>query len=179
MNKFLFLDVDGVLNSDEMAKRKDCPRCHQLLGIDKKAVKLLKQIVDATEAKIVLVSSWKKSFDNFKRQGYKVIALEEYYYVDEIERCGVLGKYLSNKLYEQKLKVFDTTSKYEGNPNRRGTGILKYLEANPADGYVILDDENFQDYQGRPAILDHLVMTNYVTGLTEDDVKKAIDILNK
>lgn len=179
MDKIIFLDIDGVLNSEALCKRKPYPQCHGIFGIDKNAVKLLKQIVDATNAKIVLVSSWKKSFDAFKRRGYKAAKYEDFLYTEELESCGILGKYLSNKLYDQKLKVADTTTRYEGNSCRRGTGILKYLEENPADGYVILDDEQFQDYQGRPAILDHLIQTDYKVGLTEQDVKKAIEILNK
>ena len=72
----------------------------------------------------------------------------------------------------------DTTSRYEGNPNCRGNGILAYLKDHPAEAYVILDDENFRDYQNRPAIQDHLVLTNYITGLSDDDVEKAIRILS-
>ena len=72
----------------------------------------------------------------------------------------------------------DTTSRYERNPNYRGNGILAYLKDHPAEAYVILDDENFRDYQSCPAIQDHLVLTDYMTGLSDDDVEKAIKILS-
>ena len=72
----------------------------------------------------------------------------------------------------------DTTSRYERNPNCRGNGILDYLKDHQAEAYVILDDENFRDYQNRPAIQDHLVLIDYMTGLSDDDVEKAIKILS-
>lgn len=180
--KVIFLDIDGVLNSDAMLKRKPYPNCHGLTGIDKYAVKKLKAIVEATDAKIVLTSSWKKSFDIFKRNNYKVIysyIIEHgFYYVEELEFAGVFGKYLSNKLYEEKLKVFDTTSKAEyGNSDKRGTGILNYIKENQVDNYVILDDEIFADYREKPEILNHLVLTDFLVGLTDEDVNKAIKIL--
>lgn len=179
MSKYVFLDIDGVLNSEEMLNHKPFPKCHGMMGIEKSKVKRLKQIVEATGAEIVLTSSWKKSFDAFKRNGYRVdkSGLNDLW-VEELEELGYFGKYLSNKLYDQKLRVSDTTSKYEGNPNYRGNGILAYLKDHPAEAYVILDDENFRDYQSRPAIQDHLVLTDYMTGLSDDDVEKAIKILS-
>ena len=55
--KIVFLDVDGVLNS---ITTKD--RCGPYVGIDDKKVSNLKDIIDATSAKIVLVSSWKEGW---------------------------------------------------------------------------------------------------------------------
>ena len=52
--KVIFLDVDGVLNC-----QKTEAKCRGFIGVDSKKVKLLKKIVDATDAKIVLSSSWK------------------------------------------------------------------------------------------------------------------------
>ena len=179
MSKYIFLDIDGVLNSEEMLNHKPFPKCRGIMGIEKSKVKRLKQIVEATGAEIVLTSSWKKSFDAFKRNGYRVDKSDlNDLWVEELEELGYFGKYLSNKLHDQKLRVSDTTSKYEGNPNYRGSGILAYLKDHPAEAYVILDDENFRDYQNRQAIQDHLVLTDYMTGLSDDDVEKAIKILS-
>ena len=179
MSKYIFLDIDGVLNSEEMLNHKPFPKCRGIMGIEKSKVKRLKQIVEATGAEIVLTSSWKKSFDAFKRNGYRVDKYDlNDLWVEELEELGYFGKYLSNKLYDQKLRVSDTTSRYERNPNYRGNGILAYLKDHPAEAYVILDDENFRDYQSRPAIQDHLVLTDYMTGLSDDDVEKAIKILS-
>ena len=51
--KVIFLDVDGVLNSDEFLKR----HTQEIISID--YVKILKEIVDRTNAALVLSSSWK------------------------------------------------------------------------------------------------------------------------
>lgn len=177
MVNYIFLDIDGVLNSEAMCHHNPHPTCHGLMGIENNKVKLLKQIVNETDAKIVLVSSWKKSFDAFKRNGYKAIQIDGNWYTEELAPCGIFGKYLSNKLAKQKLRVYDTTTRYEKDPSYRGDGILAYLKENPANNYVILDDENFIDYQDRPAIQDHLVLTDWLVGLTEKDIEKALIIL--
>ena len=52
--KIIFLDVDGVLNC-----KSSKSRCGGFLGIDDSKVKLLKEIIDITGAKIVLSSSWR------------------------------------------------------------------------------------------------------------------------
>ena len=58
--KVIFLDIDGVLNSDEYIDRaKNVQGRH--IDIDK--VKLLKKAIDETGAKTVLTSSWRNSKD--------------------------------------------------------------------------------------------------------------------
>ena len=55
--KLLFLDIDGVLNSKATA--------YSPLGIrdiDNDKLLLLKRIIDATEAKTLLISSWKEGW---------------------------------------------------------------------------------------------------------------------
>ena len=53
--KVIFLDVDGVLNSQSLFER--CGE--ELVPIDEENIQYLKAIVDATNAKIVLSSSWR------------------------------------------------------------------------------------------------------------------------
>ena len=58
--KVIFLDVDGVLNSDEYFDRiqnLDIEGIESDIDINK--VKLLKKAVDTTGAKVVLSSSWR------------------------------------------------------------------------------------------------------------------------
>lgn len=60
--KVIFLDIDGVLNSDDyidIAKNSQAIERH--IDIDK--VKLLKKTIDETGAKTVLTSSWRNSKD--------------------------------------------------------------------------------------------------------------------
>ena len=58
--KVIFLDIDGLLNSDEYF---DKIKKMQIQGIeseiDVNKVKLLKKAVDETGAKVVLTSSWR------------------------------------------------------------------------------------------------------------------------
>ena len=54
MNKFIFMDVDGVLNN--LATLRATQEC---FGLDPKCLLLLKDIVDKTGAKIVLSSTWR------------------------------------------------------------------------------------------------------------------------
>ena len=53
--KVIFLDVDGVLNSQQLFEKCEDD---QLISVDEDNIKNLKTIVDATGAKIVLSSSW-------------------------------------------------------------------------------------------------------------------------
>ncbi len=60
--KVIFLDIDGVLNSDDyidIAKNSQAIERH--IDIDK--VKLLKKAIDETGAKTVLTYSWRNSKD--------------------------------------------------------------------------------------------------------------------
>lgn len=54
--KALFLDIDGVLNSEEWA-RSD--RTRNLVDLDEVALKRLQNIIATTGAKIVLSSTWR------------------------------------------------------------------------------------------------------------------------
>ena len=53
--KIIFLDIDGVLNY-RGCKSKSPSGCY---GIEQDKVKLLKNIVEQTNAKLVLTSTWK------------------------------------------------------------------------------------------------------------------------
>ena len=55
--KLLFLDIDGVLNCKATAYSPIGVR-----DIDNDKLLLLKRIIEATEAKILLISSWKEGW---------------------------------------------------------------------------------------------------------------------
>lgn len=57
LTKFIFLDVDGVLNS--------MPYCERTgMELNPENIRRLKEIVDTTGARIVLSSTWKQIWDN-------------------------------------------------------------------------------------------------------------------
>ena len=62
--KVIFLDIDGVLNDEGENYNKG-------VIIDGEMVRCLKHIVDETDAKIILSSSWKRSYNRFVEDGYQ------------------------------------------------------------------------------------------------------------
>ena len=52
--KVIFLDIDGVLNSEKTSNPRDLPYV-----IDKRPLRVFKRIVTRTHAKIVLISDWR------------------------------------------------------------------------------------------------------------------------
>lgn len=157
--KLIFLDVDGVLNCHST---KD--RCGQYIGIEDSKVKLLKEIVDWTNAKLVLVSTWKEWW--FKEDRLK-------------DRQDDLATYLDEKLAKQGLVIYDKTNDY--NSINRGKGILRYIElleerGNFVDKFVILDDETFDYLKSKTT--KYLVRTSFdKNGLEKKHVRKVIEKL--
>lgn len=153
--KIVFLDIDGVLNSQESKSR-----CGWLLGIDGKKVKLLRKIIDETNSKIVLCSSWKSEWERNK--------------IEQSE----MGNYLDRKLKRENLFILDKTTDKEAN---RGEGIINWLVDKAVEKWIVIDDEIFDDY-GQFGIMDHLVKTTFYGidgGLQEEHVTKAIELLKE
>lgn len=116
-SKVIFLDIDGVLNSDEYF---DKTRALKIQGIesevDVEKIKLLKKAIDETGAKVVLSSSWR----------YTRNAL---YLKELLSHYGI---------------CIDSTPFIQ---NKRGLEIKQWLFDNPdVEEFVILDDEIFDSY---------------------------------
>ena len=149
--KVIFLDVDGVLNSDEYFDRiqnLDIEGIESEIDINK--VKLLKKAVDETGAKVVLSSSW--------RYTRNALALKE-----------LLANY--------GIYITDSTPVVE---HKRGLEIRKWLENNNnVEDFVILDDEVFDSYDS--ALTEKLVKmskekeTDIGEGLLPENVEKIIE----
>ena len=151
--KVIFLDVDGVLNSIDSEDR-----FHSWIGLDYSGIKLLKEIVDATGAEIVLVSTWKLSWDKNNKS-----------------RQDSLGSYLDKRLADEGLAIIDKTG---GHINYRGSGIVDWLSEHTVESWIVLDDEIFEDYE-ECGIIPHLVKTSfYDGGLKDSHVERAITLLN-
>lgn len=117
MMKAIFLDVDGVLNSDEYfdsVSDSDDDSIENEIDMDK--IKLLKEAVNLTDAQVVLSSSWRYTR---KAQSLRELLIEN----------GI---------------VTDVTPFLQ---NKRGLEIKSWLKNNPdVDDFVILDDEVFDSY---------------------------------
>ena len=155
--KIIFLDVDGVLNCQSTEDH-----IGRYVGVDEDKVALLKKIIDATGAKIVLSSTWRLGYN---RWGENLSGFRER--LDE-----ALGKY--------GLEVYDKTEDLGRHGTCRGQEINKWLEQHPdVEEWVVLDDEYFVDF-GYYGITPHHVQTWFYGdgGLHEEDVEQAIQVLN-
>ena len=153
MNKnIIFLDVDGVLNNDFTIEF-----CGNCCGIEDNKVELLSKLVKATNAKIVLISTWKETWEK-----------------KEKENQDMMANYLDEKLAKYDLIAMDKT---KDDYYHRGQGVLNYVNKHNVKNYVIIDDEKFEDYD-IDGILNHLVQTSPRYGLVEEDVQKSLSILS-
>ena len=172
MNKVIFLDVDGVLNSSRTL--------YEDISLEDDLISNLKELVDKTGAKIILSSSWRLSteavatlMDRLDKFGLAISGIT----------CdGVDLDWLEKYEFDVTKKYLDTKFDYDENrqikiTHDRGAEIFKWLHDHDDCAYVILDDEieDIKPYFNESVI----VKTLYKTGLTKEDVKKAIQILNK
>lgn len=155
--KIVFLDIDGVLNCEGSRSR-----CAGYRGIDDSKAENLAQIVRKTGAEIVLISTWKEDWRKTDK-----------------DHQGMMANYLDKKLKKQGLAAWDKTRDFVGERYlSRGEGILEYLARGGVQGYVILDDFQF-DYDSCGLTENYVKTDNYNGGLTEELAEKAIEILNR
>jgi len=151
--KVIFLDIDGVLNSnayDRSRKENDG-------NIDETRLPLLRRIVEETEAKIVLSSTWRTHWNKDR------------------SLCDSVGRALDALFAAEQLEIFDKTP--EVPENDRAEEIRMWLNQNQtAERFVILDDIRF----GWGDLQENLVSTNYRIGrgLEERHVRESIRLLN-
>lgn len=145
--KIIFLDVDGVLNNSEWAKRMidEGVRVYAEDMLEDRAILLLKQIIDATGADVVVSSTWR---DDPKAMEHLLVQLAAY-------DIWPIGSTPRTNL-------------------RRGDDISQWLERYDGyiESYVILDDDSDMTVH-----MDHLVKTSFEHGLRHEHVERAIEIL--
>ena len=169
MIKFIFLDIDGVLNNISYSN-PDKKIDQQFDDIDDSKVLLLKQIVEATNAKIVLSSTW-RSLDDKK----------------DID-CFKMYLYLQNCLAKHNLFIYDKTPFMY---NNRPLEIKNYLWTKfLADStniysyrYVSLDDDfgidEYKKYDLDKCLVKTTSFFDPNGGLNHENVEQAINILNR
>ncbi len=154
MDKVIFLDIDGVLNTRLWGGQS---------SFDRDAVANLTEIIARTEAVIVISSSWKcLELEEIRRlwQDNKLPGK-----VIDITPDSVSDDVLLN------TNLDDLDSFYI-----RGNEINEWLSLNKDEvsHYVILDDSNYF----LPDQLNHLVKTDPAKGLSSTDKELAIAILS-
>lgn len=165
--KILFLDIDGVLNTERHHEY-----CNEN-GIDNSdeygylfdpiAVKNLTTIVNETEADIVISSSWKF---------YGLSSL-----LDMWSDRALPGRIIGITPDAEVDKILlNADLEHMENLKCRGTEIKQWLSAHGKNvsQYAILDD--LQDIL--PEQRSHFVQTSPIVGITEEDADRIIKILN-
>ena len=176
--KVLFLDIDGVLNSENwfgyrlyciknnmfnevinFVNTNDERIKYKLSMIDDRAIANLNRIIEETGCKVVLSSSWRSC----------------------VEAENTLTEYLL-KLKGFKYEFYDVTPRlwFSDFSTTRGEEIKFWLdkesEKNEIESFVILDD----DYSDMlPEQMNNFIHVDGQVGLTDKDVFTAIEILNK
>ncbi len=153
--KIIFLDIDGVLNSDAwFTKLSENKMIYfsVVRDLDKDAVKILNRIIKESGAKIVISSSWRLMFT-----------------LDEIKTV------LKDNGFEFVNEIIDITPKRHTFPSRRGNEIQEWITVNQFKGpFVIIDDDGDMEH-----LMDRLVQTSWSHGLKEEHIPKCLKLLNQ
>ena len=164
MNKVIFLDIDGVLNSTKSCEfyekkyggngygglfPKDRePTLKEVLW-DEDCVRWLHKIVLETGANIVISSTW--------RHFYSIELFHAMFKLYQVSDLNIIGKTSSIGF------------------KKRGEEIQAFIDQHQITSYVILDDcDNMLTSQQT-----NFVKTDFNVGLTEKDCLKAVGILGK
>lgn len=183
--KVIFLDIDGVLNHEEWYKKPEVIAISKRPGFkgtekeyhfDPEAWKWVQKLIDETDAKIVLSSSWRwydlpATIEDFKGTAFQPI-------LDNL--VGVTPVLLSRCRGEEIRRFFDIVT---GNITQNVPGFKDFLRDHPLetittnheqiDNYVIIDDASDVTKEQKK----HLVQVDSWVGMQEDNYKKAKQIL--
>lgn len=166
---YIFLDIDGVLNSQDYVLSHIDEDCR----IDKSKVKLLAKLVKKYDARIILSSSWRIRFEDN----------------GEISKSNHSAAVLLKTLFNQyNIDIFGKTKNGIGNNGKdiwyydqgqRAEEIREYINTNLTenDNYIIFDDEDYG--KTLKEFGKHFIQTTWQKGLTEKSIKEAEYVLQK
>ena len=158
---YLFLDIDGVLNtgqhSNYLVDNGLCETDADGYLFDPEAVKNLQYIIEETDAKIIITSTWRLDGDMQALWRNRNLAGEVVGVTPIIQREKAIGK----------IKIWY---------GHRGIEVEEWLSANATAPYkyAILDDED--DYLKTQS--DHLILIDPMTGITKEVADKVIILLD-
>ena len=150
--KVIFLDIDGVMNTGAYRESTqvdyfDCP-------VSEMHMPYLEYLVKATDAKIVLSSTWREEWDKGVVQFYP------------------FGAYINRLFGKYGLEIFDKTPELIERDDE--INEWKKLYQDELEAFVIIDDFDFEWSEENEKCL---VRTTDDSGLDEIAVEKAIRIL--
>lgn len=159
MNRIIFLDIDGVLNSNFWNDSHQREISDGKL-VDVEKVKLLSILVKRTNAKIILHSGWKYWFD----QDLKPLRPEAENLIMLFKQEELL---LGDITPNQSTEEIRTNKKFS---LVKASEILSWLAQHEyVDNWIVIDDLDLHNKE----IEMHQVKTDSNIGLTIDDVYKA------
>ncbi len=148
-NVILYLDFDGVLNSNDWIWTHSGPddRDDEFAHIDPSRVDIVNTIVDKFDCKVVISSAWRVLFSLFE-----------------------LRRGLASKGATFWNKIIDKT---DNKPRIRGDQISRFWETYPNNRIVILDDSTDMGH-----LMPYLVRTNPEYGILESDIDRVRIVLD-
>ena len=163
MNNVIFLDIDGVLNSNfwNDSHQKEISD-GTLIDIEK--IRLLSKLVKNTNAKIILHSGWRFWFNSKLEPTRKEsINLSRLLQQEGIAIDGMTPDFSTEEI--RKSKKFSLVKSSE---------ILVWLsEHKEIDKWIVIDDLDLHN----PEIEAHQIKTDSSIGLTIENVQKAEKLL--
>jgi len=156
--KVIFLDIDGVLMTWGEARTWMHIGNERFQAFKPKAVQNLNRIIAETGAKIVISSTWRR----VSRMSHKNL-------LKHFKNQGIVGDVIGITPHLQKCVNGIWVAK------TRGDEIQAWLDKNPVDVFVIIDDDS--DMDSLTYSLVH-VKNGMENGLTSEQADMAINHLN-
>ena len=147
---YIFLDVDGVLNTEEDWKRRK-------YSLNNACVTAFCRLLSCLhEPKVILSSTWR---NGIARDGTTAVHIDDL--LKALEPAGIM--------------LLDKTG--IAPDGSRTKEIDFYLRRHPEERYIILDDDPtlFDQQKNTP----HLYLTSSKTGLTDADVDRILKKINQ
>ena len=159
----IFLDIDGVLNSN-LWNESHQKEIEEGTLIDRNLVSLLGILVKTTNTKIILSSGWRFWF-NKKMNPLRTEAerLVEFFSLENIFIYDFTPDLTTEEI--RKTKRFSLVKAQE---------ILKWIELHEeVNKWIVIDDLDLRNN----IVFEHLIRTNPEIGLTKQDVELAIKMI--
>ena len=187
VDKIIFLDIDGVLNSYYFYQSKSHQRNVKKNGYDmvnqicKRNLFWLSLLCRLTKSKVVLSSTWKYGWEEAGSvrkdiNGYHMIKTDSLFRenginIISVTRRGKLSLENNYEMNEDKIEAWCNKPTFQGFENiknrdfvlkyARGTQIMEWIERNHFEGkYVILEDD-YQEIEFYKDLEKRLVITSY------------------
>lgn len=161
--KIIFLDIDGVLNTDNTWERRHVEFISSgkiICPIDEFRIKYLKEIIDKTESKVVLFSTWS---GGFKKENDLIIP----------SRQNTKAQGLYELFNKYGIEIYDKISKIETkikNPEK----LKLWLLNNNVEEFIIIEDEP----EALKEYFNDKIIDVSKSGLSKEHISLAISILN-